>query len=129
MKFPKNLDSEFVVITPDKQAVIERCDAKIYTRLDQNYDNFAGHELISSYEFQSDWSGWEMHPQGDEVVVLLTGAVTFLFEGSDGQTAVHLTEQGQYLVVPKGTWHTAKTQVKSKLLFITPGEGTQHKPV
>src|SRR5690606_17009947 len=64
MKFPKNLDSEFVVMTPDKQAVIERCDAEIYTRLDQNYDNFAGHELISSYEFQSDWSSWEMHPQG-----------------------------------------------------------------
>ncbi len=70
-----------------------------------------------------------MHPHGDEVVMLMSGAVTFVLKGVDGQTYVELAGQGQYVVVPKGVWHTARTADHSKVLFITPGQGTQHKSI
>ncbi len=34
---------------------------------------------------------------------------------------------GSFVLVPKGTWHTARTGVESRLLFITAGEGTMHR--
>ena len=34
-----------------------------------------------------------------------------------------------HVVVPKGTWHTARTSVPTKMLFVTPGQGTENKPV
>ena len=84
--------------------------------------------LITRIAFDADWSSWEMHPSGDEIVCLLSGAVTFLLEGGSGIHPHSLTAVDDYLVVPKGTWHTAKTQRSSRMLFITPGEGTQHRP-
>jgi hypothetical protein len=31
--------------------------------------------------------------------------------------------------VPRGTWHTTKVHAPSSMLFITPGEGTQNRPL
>jgi mannose-6-phosphate isomerase-like protein (cupin superfamily) len=40
-----------------------------------------------------------------------------------------LVQPGAFVVVPKGTWHTARTSVRSKMLFVTPGQGTENKPI
>jgi hypothetical protein len=70
---------------------------------------------------------WEMHPNGDEIVCLLAGAVTFMLEGNEGTQAIELNEGGAYVIVPKDTWHTAKVRRPSRMLSITAGEGTQHR--
>lgn len=127
MQQPKQISQDFIVLSPDKQAFVERADASLFQRLDTVYNNFTGHELVSCYEFDADWSSWEMHPYGDEIVMLIYGEVTFILKTDTDDTTMVLTEQGQYVIVPKGIWHTAKTLVKSKLLFITPGQGTQHR--
>jgi len=36
---------------------------------------------------------------------------------------------GRLLVIPKGVWHTAKVTGPSRLLAITAGSGTQHRPM
>lgn len=122
-----SIKQDFVVLSPDKSATIEAADATLYQRLDRDYQDFKGHELISCHEFNEDWSSWEIHPNGDEVVILLSGDVTFVLQTEGGRESVQLKEQGSYVVVPKNVWHTALTQVETKLLFITPGEGTDHK--
>ncbi|MEN0038157.1 MAG: cupin [Cellvibrio sp.] len=129
MKSPNQIEQDFVVLRPDKTASIEPADSTLYERLDKTYGDFSGHELISCYEFDSDWTSWEIHPHGDEVVVLMSGEVSFILQMEEGETSIKLSEQGQYVIVPKGIWHTAKTAVKSKLLFITPGQATQHKMI
>lgn len=129
MKSPNQIEQDFVVLSPDKRASIEHANSTLYERLDKTYGDFSGHELISCYEFDSDWSNWEIHPHGDEVVVLMSGEVSFILHMEERDTSVKLSEQGQYVIVPKGIWHTAKTDVKSKLLFITPGQATQHKMI
>lgn len=129
MTSPHSIEKQFVVISPDKVASVERADATLYERLDANYSDFVGHELVSCYEFDSDWPSWEVHPHGDEVVLLLSGDVIFVLQTDSGEHCVNLNKQGQYVLVPRGVWHTARTNTASKLLFVTPGQGTQHRGV
>lgn len=124
---PHQIDKDFVVLDADKNASIEPNDSSLYERIQNNYKGFKNCELIASYSFGSDWDSWEIHPNGDEIVILLSGAVTFILETEAGERAVHLSEPGSYTIVPRNTWHTAKTQVSTHMLFITPGEGTRHK--
>lgn len=124
---PRSIDKDFVVLSPEKEATVEPFDPGLYQRLDRNYDNFRGHELISCHEFSQDWGMWEVHPNGDEIVILLKGEVTFVLQLDEGEKSVCLDREGAYVIVPRNVWHTARTTVASKLLFITPGEGTQHR--
>jgi mannose-6-phosphate isomerase-like protein (cupin superfamily) len=68
-----------------------------------------------------------MHPKGDEIVCLLSGSVTFILERESGPQTIELVESGSYVIVPKGTWHTAKARGPCRMLFITAGEGTEHR--
>lgn len=120
-----NLSSTFVVVSPDQSAVPIAVTPTIYEELDRRFEGFKGRVLVSCYRFDSDWESWEMHPAGDEIVCLLSGRVSFEFEGR-GHVA-ELTEPGSFVIVPRGTWHTAHTNVPTTMLFVTPGEGTQHK--
>lgn len=90
---------------------------------------FHGEYLISCYTFDAPWPAWEMHPKGDEIVYLLSGSATFLLERESGTQTFELSEAGTCVVVPKGTWHTAKAKSPCRMLFITPGEGTAHRPI
>ena len=85
--------------------------------------------LVSTANYEADWTSWEQHPLGDEVVLLLSGAVTFVLEQDDVTRSVTLESPGSYVIVPMGAWHTAKIAVPSRLLFITAGEGTRGRPL
>ncbi len=122
-----DLTRDFVVITPDKAAVCVPMTPTVYQDLDRDFNNFAGHELVSVYDFDNDWASWEMHPAGDEVVALLSGKVTFLLEVENVVQSVVLEIPGSYVIVPKGVWHSVRTSVLTRMLFITPGEGTLHR--
>jgi hypothetical protein len=54
--------------------------------------------------------------------------VTFVFEREGGNEEISLGNIGDFVFVPQGTWHTAKTSVSTVMLFITAGEGTQGRP-
>jgi len=83
--------------------------------------------LLSALSIGADWTNWEMHPAGDEILFMLEGGATFILELSDGLKEVALGV-GRLLVIPKGVWHTAKVSQPARLLAITAGLGTQHRP-
>jgi mannose-6-phosphate isomerase-like protein (cupin superfamily) len=120
-----NLESTFVVLQPDHSAEPVAVTPTLWQELDERYAGFKGRVLVSCFAFDKDWDTWEMHPAGDEVVCLLSGRASFEFEGR-GHVA-ELSVPGSFLLVPRGTWHTAHTTVPTKMLFITPGEGTRDK--
>lgn len=126
-KIVHSIEQDFAVLNSDKIASIETCDSGLYQRLDGDYNGFRDCELISCHEFTQNWTSWEVHPKGDEIVMLLSGKITFVLQLEAGNESVTLEKTGEYLIVPKNVWHTAKTDEKSKVLFITPGEGTQNK--
>lgn len=80
--------------------------------------------LVSAYVFTEDWDSWEMHPAGEEVVCMLSGAADMHLEEADGVRIVELRGSGA-VIVPRGTWHTAKVHEPSHMLFITRGQGTK----
>jgi mannose-6-phosphate isomerase-like protein (cupin superfamily) len=85
--------------------------------------------LVSMAQYAADWPSWEMHPHGDEIVCLLSGAATMILEAPDGsRSELQLTEPGSFAFVPRLHWHTARIASASSMLFITPGEGTTHRP-
>ncbi|RJF96006.1 cupin domain-containing protein [Noviherbaspirillum saxi] len=84
--------------------------------------------LISEYEFTADWPNWEMHPEADEFVYLLSGSIRLLLEKSDGVQELVLKDSGA-VVVPRGVWHTAKVHLPSRVLHVTRGAGTRHRAV
>ena len=83
--------------------------------------------LLSVLTMNADWMNWEMHPAGDELLFMLEGSATFLLDLLDGVREVALNA-GRLLVIPRGVWHTAKMSGPARLLAITAGQGTQHKP-
>jgi mannose-6-phosphate isomerase-like protein (cupin superfamily) len=84
--------------------------------------------LLSVVPLGADWKHWEMHPAGDEVLFMLEGEATFLLDLAEGVKEVAFTA-GRLLVVPQGVWHTARIGQPGRLLAITAGAGTQHRPV
>ena len=88
----------------------------------------ANGRLLSALPMRADWTNWEMHPAGDEILFMLEGEATFILDTADGFSPVTLGA-GRVLVVPKGVWHTAKVSKPARLLAITAGLGTQHRPV
>ena len=85
--------------------------------------------LMSAFSFSGAWSSWERHPAGEELVMLLSGAVTLTLEEANGVRSVRLDATGAYVLIPPNTWHTASAESDSTLLFLTPGAGTEHRPV
>jgi quercetin dioxygenase-like cupin family protein len=74
------------------------------------------------------WDSWERHPAGEEVVVLLSGRVDVIQDLEGGRNLVEL-HPGEALINPIGVWHTAVVHEPGQALFITPGEGTEHRPL
>lgn len=83
--------------------------------------------LVSVHDFTEPWTSWEVHPKGEEVVLCLEGEITLHQEHADGQTGRVTIRAGEYAINPPGTWHTADIEGHAKALFITAGEGTEHR--
>jgi mannose-6-phosphate isomerase-like protein (cupin superfamily) len=62
----------------------------------------------------------EMHPDGDELLYVISGAITVTLELSDGVREVEV-DAGEAVVVPQGTWHQITMRRSGELIHITPG--------
>jgi mannose-6-phosphate isomerase-like protein (cupin superfamily) len=125
---PFSLLSTYVRLRDDATVELLPVDDTFWQRLAAGQlGSFQNEYLVTCHVFDSDWPVWEMHPKGDEIVCLLSGSVTFILEQERGNEAIELKESGAYVIVPRGIWHTAKLSGPSRMLFITPGEGTQHR--
>jgi mannose-6-phosphate isomerase-like protein (cupin superfamily) len=123
-----NLLSTFVVMGPDFSATGVDVTATIWEDLDRTYDQFKQHLLVARFDFEADWPSWEMHPAGDEVVVLLSGRADLILDRGGKHVVSSLADPGAFVIVPKGVWHTARTSTPTTMLFITPGQGTENRP-
>ena len=61
--------------------------------------------------------------------LLSSGHVTFVLDIDGRHKSARLSNIGEYVIVPKSVWHTAKTKVNTKMLIIAPGEGTQNRKI
>lgn len=95
--------------------------------VDRHAGDGAEGRLLSMHTFSEPWDMWEMHPEGAEVVLCLSGTITLHQEKADGTQTTVTLDAGQYAINEPGTWHTADVESEASVLFVTAGLGTRHR--
>jgi mannose-6-phosphate isomerase-like protein (cupin superfamily) len=72
--------------------------------------------------------GGEMHPDGDELLYVVSGRFNVSLELDADRRDVEL-RPGEALIVPRGVWHLVALQEPGQLIHITPGPGGDHRPL
>lgn len=80
--------------------------------------------MVARIAHDADWNGWEMHPRGDEVVIILSGRVRLHCHGCGDIEA----GPGEAVLIPAGVWHTADVLEPGEAICITEGGDTRHRP-
>lgn len=68
---------------------------------------------------------WEFHPEGDELLHILSGECHLTVRNVDGEEICTL-KQGDVAVVPRGCWHRNHSPNGVTMLYMTPREGNKH---
>ncbi len=84
--------------------------------------------LVSQHSFTDNWTSWEMHPNGSEIVICVSGTIILIQEMPDSSQQVAVLTPGEYAINHPGVWHTADVPEPAAVIFITAGDGTQHRP-
>ena len=124
-----NIESTYVVMDRNGAATAVDVTESFFEDLDKQFGDFAGMTLISRFLFDMDWPTWELHPHGDEFVCLLSGSTEMHLKKDGVESMVRLATPGSFIIVPKGTWHTAKVAEPTAMMFVTPGQDTQNIPL
>ena len=69
--------------------------------------------------------GGEMHPDGDEVLCLISGHVRVVFLDSPEEDID--VNAGDGLIVPKGLWHRVDILEPSQIVYLTPGPNNEYR--
>lgn len=131
-----DLRKTYLVLEPDNSAMTVPVDERFWPDLMSGRPTSDGARLVANtrgrlmgaFEQKADWPHWERHPGGDEVLVLLEGRMTLILDEDDGERRVDLPTGGA-CVVPRGVWHRGLVREPGLLLAVTPGQGTEHRPV
>jgi hypothetical protein len=127
---PYTMNDHYARLRADGSAESIALDASFWQDLAVGkFGDFRNEYLVATQSFSQNWPVWEMHPLGDEIVVLISGSLDFILEKKSGNKILPLREAGAWALVPRGVWHTARVNAPSIMLFITAGEGTQHRQV
>ena len=121
-----NLTTERAIFTPGLDVKTKALSPAFYPELEAEFNGFAGHVLISQHHFAEDWPTWEVHPAGDEFVTLITGDITLVLWQDQQEHTLRLSTPSDFVIIPRGVWHTARVHAPTTMLFVTPGEGTKN---
>jgi mannose-6-phosphate isomerase-like protein (cupin superfamily) len=69
----------------------------------------------------------EMHPDGDEILYLISGRVKVVFLDSSMDDIDVMPGDG--LVVPKGMWHRVDILEPCQIVYLTPGPNNEYRPL
>ena len=121
------LDSTYIHLRPDESALAMEGGPAFWQHIEERHDLDHG-RLMGSTDQNKDWDHWERHPAGDEILTLLSGELEIVLD-LPGREQRSRIQAGETFVVPKGIWHRGIVHQPGTLMFVTPGAGTQHRPV
>jgi quercetin dioxygenase-like cupin family protein len=71
--------------------------------------------------------GGELHPDGDELIYVVSGKVRVTGESTPGDYCD--LGPGDVCIVAKGEWHLVQVLEPTRLIGITPGPQGDHRPI
>ncbi len=122
-----DLRDHYLHLDKDGAAVTVEGGPVFWRRLMAGETSYEG-RLVTASDLAEDMTHWEMHPAGEELLFCQSGRFEVLLEGPDGQHGVELGA-GQAVVVSRGAWHRLRVREAGRMLFVTWGEGTRHRPL
>jgi mannose-6-phosphate isomerase-like protein (cupin superfamily) len=121
------LDATYVQLKDGGSAVQVEAGNDFWAKLSGRPELGDGRLLWTSSQVR-DSASWEMHPKGEEVIYLLSGAIDLAVLAGDAERAVTLRPNSA-CVVPRGVWHRFIVHKPASILAITPSLGTEMRPV
>ncbi|NQW50483.1 MAG: cupin domain-containing protein [Rhodospirillales bacterium] len=121
------LDGTYIHLKPDDSARAMEGGDRFWATIQERTDLDEG-RLMGATGQSKDWGHWERHPAGDEILTLLSGEIELVLDTLGGEQRA-LLKPGQTFIVPRGIWHRAIVKEAGQLMFLTPGAGTEHRPV
>ncbi len=103
------------------------CTPEFWRELASGERSYEG-RMMTAHHVSGDMAHWEMHPAGEELLVSVGATVEAVFQRDGSEETVTLSP-GTACIVPRGEWHRIRVGEPGIVVFITPGEGTQHKPL
>lgn len=79
-----DLETTYLSLDGQGAVAVHPVGPDFWTTIGRNRDILA--TLVTVSGGDSDWTTWEMHPEGDEILVLLEGRATMILDGPNGQT-------------------------------------------
>lgn len=121
------LDGTYIHLKPDDCARAMEGGDRFWATIQERTDLDEG-RLMGVTGQSKDWDHWERHPAGEEILTLLSGEMELVLDMEGGEQRAVL-QAGQTFIVPRGIWHRAIVREAGSLMFVTPGAGTEHRPV
>ena len=124
-----DLINTYVHLQDGPDAVPVAVGDDFWATIDKRTELHSG-RLVTLFHIQStdEWVHWEMHPAGDEIVCLLSGAIDLILQEGECERILELRSRAAG-IIPRGVWHRAIVHTPSDVLFITRGAGTQLRPI
>jgi mannose-6-phosphate isomerase-like protein (cupin superfamily) len=130
-----DLSRSHIHIGPTGEAAVIEDAAKLWAELmaGEAHSEDAGRVagggwLMAAFHMTEDPPAWEMHPEGEEILYLMSGSMDVVLEAPNGDRVVQL-RPGTACVVPRGVWHRQVLAGPCDLLALTYGRGTEHRPL
>jgi quercetin dioxygenase-like cupin family protein len=121
------LDGTYIHLKPDDSARAMEGGDPFWATIQERTDLDEG-RLMGVTGQSKDWDHWERHPAGEEILTLLSGEMELILDMDGGEQRAVL-KAGQTFIVPRGIWHRALVREPGRLMFVTPGAGTEHRRV
>ena len=119
----------YVEINKDFTAKLIEGGEAFWSGLAEQGDSEQSGLVVMTLEYTGDLTTREMHPGGDEIITLLEGELTFIFNpGNAEEKRIDLKEKDT-VIIPKGVWHTVLVARRSMVQHILMGKGSQIKSV
>jgi mannose-6-phosphate isomerase-like protein (cupin superfamily) len=104
-------------------------DGSSFTRAKQpgSSPRFDGHTIASYVLTETPPHDGERHADGDELLLVISGACVAVLDTTDGGTEEIPIQAGDALVIPKNTWHRLVIDEPCHIVFVTPGPQMEHR--
>ena len=95
-----SLDRTYVQLQDGARADLVPVGPDFWKRIEERTELHEGRLLMVSRQSAA-WPHWEMHPAGDEILILMSGAFALQIERADGTVDTIEMRAGSTCVVPR----------------------------